>query len=448
MFDRFVLALCAVLTGSVVCADDWPQFRGPDRNGISKEKGLLKAWPKGGPPLVWTFKDAGLGFSSVAVAKGVVYTLGADMKFQDEYAIALDEKTGSELWRAKIGPLYTVLEKNKEGVLVNVNAYGDGPRATPTIDGNLLFALGGKGQLVCLDVTQKGKEVWRKHLIDDLGGVIMDKYGFSEAPLVDGDRVICTPGGPKGMLAALDKKTGTVVWRSTDWTDKAPFSSIIPAEIHGVRQYIQTGYDAAGNGRGVIAGVDAKNGKLLWSTTNFTGSNQGIGTSAVVAGNLVYITAGDGAGCGLFEIDAKQKAMKNKYSKTVSKKVRNAHGGVVLVDGYIYGHSEREMWICQNYQTGKIEWDEKESLPGASGSLVAADGKLYLYSDNGEVGLADADPTKFNLVSSFTIPIRSTIPMTRTSSRSARTWAHPVIANGILYVRDTEYIFAFKIAAK
>src|ERR1051325_7821670 len=180
MKHGLLAVLCGGLIATIAAADDWPQFRGPERSGISKEKGLLRDWPKAGPKLAWTFKDAGLGFSSVAVVKGVVYTLGTDAKFTEEQIIAIDEKKGTELWRVKLGPLYTY----------KGNTYGDGPRSTPTVDGNFLYALGGEGQLVCVDVTQKGKEVWRKHLIKDLGGVMMDRYGVSESVLIDGKHLI------------------------------------------------------------------------------------------------------------------------------------------------------------------------------------------------------------------------------------------------------------------
>jgi outer membrane protein assembly factor BamB len=427
-------------------ADDWPQFRGSDRSGVSKEKGLLKAWPKDGPPLAWTFKDAGLGFSSVAVAKGVVYTLGTDKAFTDEYIIALDEKSGKELWTAKIGPLYQDLYKDKDGKIKNANSYGDGPRATPTVDGTLLFALGGQGQLICVDVAQKGKELWRTHLVNDLGGVLMDRYGWSEAPLVDGDYLICTPGGPKGTLAKLDKKTGKVVWRSVGLTHSAPFAAAVAAELHGVRQYIQTGYvRSAGKEYGAISGIDAKTGNVLWSETIFKGANDGIGSTPIVSGNLVYISTGFGGGCHLFEIDAKQNAT-DLYSKAIAKKVKNTHGGLVLVNGHLFGHTEKTSWICQEFKTGEIAWTERDQLTCTSGSIAAADGLLYLYTDDGVAALVEPDTMSFKLISSFKIPMVSKIPQTRVSSRAAQIWAHPVIANGHLYLRDHEYIFAFKIA--
>ncbi len=438
-------ASLGVFVGMVVAsslwADDWPQFRGPECTGISKEHGLLPMWPKDGPKLAWTFKNAGLGCSSVAVVKGVVYTLGTDFVLKmpnatnlSEFVIALDEKSGKELWRHKIGPIYTY----------KGNGYGDGPRSTPTIDGNLLYALGGQGQLICLDLATK-KEVWRKHLKDDLAGELMGKYGWSESPLIDGDLLICTPGGAKGTLAALDKKTGEVKWRSQGLTNLAPYSSMVAADIQGVRQYIQTSYIGVGEIRGELSGVEAKTGKLLWNKTIFTNENEGPATSPVVTGNQVFVTVGWGAGCHLFDISPKQDAV-DKYKKKQWKSVKNTHGGVVLIDGHIYGHSEREMWVCQELKTGATTWEETNDLKGASGAITAAEGKLYVLTEDGEVGQIDADPKQFNMVGNFKLPERSTVPKVRITSRMARIWAYPVVANGHLYLRDHEYIFAFKIS--
>ena len=297
---KSLLALFAgIAVTSTVHADDWPQFRGPERSGVSKETGLLKEWPKDGPKLAWTFKNAGLGCSSVAVVKSVVYTLGTDYEPKmpnapafdpkkpmagglKEYVIAIEEKNGKELWRHEIGPLSTFAKP--------FNAYGDGPRSTPTIDGNFLYALGGNGQLVCIDIANK-KEVWRKHLVMDLGGV-MGKYGYSESLLIDGDKLICTPGGPQGTLAALDKSTGAVVWRSKGLTNLAHYSSMVAADIHGVRQYIQTSFvSKPGDIHGELSGVDT-NGNLLWSEKIYTGENEGTAASPIVFGNQVYITVG------------------------------------------------------------------------------------------------------------------------------------------------------------
>jgi outer membrane protein assembly factor BamB len=453
MNAKLLAAVVCLVCGSLALADDWPQFRGPDRTGVSKEKGLLKAWPKEGPQLLWTFKDAGIGFSTVSISKGVVYTLGTDLAVVkgkaeciDEYVIAIDEKKGTELWRTKLGPLFTFKK----------NAWGDGPRSTPTVDGDRLYALGAQGELVCLDVAKKGAVVWRKNLIKDFGGAMMevagDNWGYSESPLVDGDLLFCTPGGPKGTFLALKKKDGTVAWRTDALTHNAPYSSAVAADINGVRQFVQTSYDnTAGKETGYLSGIDAKTGRIRWSEPIFKDEvSYAIAPTPIVKGNQVYVTSNP-AGCHLFAIGAGGK-VKEVFAKKWLKKLINDHGGVVAVDGFIYGHSRPGMWKCQNATTGEIEWDENNILNCKSGSITAADGKLYLYTDDGVVGLVDADPNPKGVdptkVSTFTIPVKSMVPQQRNSSRSSRTWAHPVIANGVLYVRDHEYIFAFKIAAK
>lgn len=439
MRKPLLASIIGLTVASFALADDWPQFRGPDRTGVSKEKGLLKAWPKGGPKLVWTYKDAGQGHASVAVVKGVLYTLGTDMGFKDDIIIALDEKTGKKLWDHKIGPIYTY----------KGNAYGDGPRSTPTIDGDFLYALGGLGDLVCINLVTK-KEVWRKNLPDDLKGEMMGKYGHSEGLLIDGDLLICTPGGAQGTLAALDKKTGAVKWRSKGWIETASYATPVVAEVHKVRQIFQVGY-TGGTAGASLAAIDAKTGDLLWKKKIATGDNDGISTSPIVQGNEVYVTAGHGGGCHVFEINAKQEA-KALYSNSVSKRVKNTHGGMVLIGDHIYGHTENESWVCQDWKTGSDDpppagtgWLERVQLKCKSGALTAAEGLLYLYTDEGEVALVEATPkVQFNLISSFTIPQKSPIRGAGTS-RNSRVWAHPVIANGHLFLRDQEFIFAYAI---
>src|SRR5262245_34019522 len=319
-----------LLSASLASAADWPQWRGPDRSGVSKETGLLKKWPEKGPPLTWTYRDAGLGFSSFAVVKDTLYTLGT--RGEDEIVIALDAAKGKELWTAKIGSIFTF----------KGNQWGDGPRSTPTIDGNFLYALGGQGELVCLDVAQKGKEIWRKSLIKDFKGVMMSEWGYSESPLVDGDRLICTPGGSEGTVAALDKKTGAVLWRTKELTNKAPYSSAVVADIQGTRQYIQTSFvdDKAG---GVVSGIAAKDGKVLWTMPMFSGPSYAIGPTPIVAGNTVFVTANSLNATHAFEISPDFKVT-DKYPLKNQKNLKNFHGGVVLVEGHLYAHTDSLGW--------------------------------------------------------------------------------------------------------
>jgi outer membrane protein assembly factor BamB len=251
---------CFIAVAAAALADDWPQWRGPNRDDISKETGLLKEWPKGGPKLLWKCSDAGLGFSGFAVVGDVLYTMGA--RNEEEYAIALNVKEGKQLWAAKIGPIFTFKS----------NVWGDGPRATPTVDGDSVYCLGGFGELVCLK-RDKGEVIWRKNLIKDFKGQIMvysegltgpTGWGYCESPLVDRDQLICCPGGPDGWMTALDKVTGKVKWRTKELPDEATDSSLVVATIGGVRQYINSYFKDSAEGGG-LAGVDAKSGKVLWN---------------------------------------------------------------------------------------------------------------------------------------------------------------------------------------
>ncbi len=434
---RIVVVATFLALATVIHADDWPQWRGPKRDGVSAEKGLLKDWPKGGPKLAWQFKNAGLGFSSFAIRDGKVYTLGS--RDDNEIVLVLDAKTGAELWIAKIGPVVNAPANS---------TWGDGPRATPTLDGDLLFALGSQADLVCFDLTKK-TEVWRTNLEKDYGGVLMTGWGYSESPFVDGDKVIVTPGGQKGTFLALDKKTGKMIWQCQDVKENAPYSSVMPADFNGVRQYIQLSYlDGKG---GKVNGVDAKSGKLLWQAPIFKADSYAAAPTPIVTDKGVYVTTGYGGGCHFFEIGKDWKAI-DKFGKKETGKVKNTHGGVVLVDGHIYGHSEPSNWVCQDVVTGKLKWEDRVNLTTTSGSIAAADGMLYLYTDEGECALVTADPTAGNnsmpQVASFTIPEKSKYPETRKSSRSAKVWNHPVISDGHLYLRDCELIFCYDIRGK
>jgi outer membrane protein assembly factor BamB len=456
MNKGLLAGLCGLLIASIAFADDWPQFRGPDRSGISKEKRLMKEWPKAGPKLDWVYKDAGIGFSSFSVAKGVVYTIGTDLKIievkekvddkevlvkkaiiNDEYVIAIDEKTGKEKWRQKIGPVF----------VLKGNQWGDGPRSTPTIDGNYLYALGGQGILVCVDLA-KQMEVWRKDFVKDLDGEMMhvggDHWGYSESPLVDGKHVICTPGGAKGTVAALDKTNGNVIWRSKGLTNHAPYSSMVVTEIHGVRQYIQNSYLNDNNKEtGFISGIEAATGKVLWSEP-ICGQSYAIATTPIVKGNQVYMSCGYGGGCKLYEIN-KDWTTKDVFAKKWQKKFKNTHGGVIEIDGNLYGHSETKMWVCQDWKTGEVKWDERFKVECVSGAITWAEGMLYLLADDGTVALIPTDPGEFKLVSSFKMAERSKLPEIIPAHRAANVWAHPVVANGHLYVRDHEFILRYRL---
>ena len=437
MATRSTLVILSLLwTTQALQAADWPQFRGPDRTGVSKETGLLKSWPKEGPKLLWTYKDAGLGFSCPIIVGDMMYTMGGFDT--DEYVLAIDLKTRKEQWRTKVGRLFSYRN------------WGDGPRSTPTIDGGKIFALGSYGDLVCLDLKNMGKEVWRKNFGKDFDGVMMSEWGFSEGVLIDGDHLICTPGGPKGTLACLKKDTGDVVWRSEGLTNKAPYSSVMAGDIAGVRQYVQNSYIDDDEKGGVTSGVDAKTGKVLWSMPIFNIQSFAIAPTPIIKGDKVYITSGYDGGCHCFEITKNGGGLKARdlYNKTAQKKVNNTHGGVILLGDHIFGHSETKLWICQNLEKGTLEWKERNAHSTKSGSIAAADGLLYLLTEEGTVVLAEPDVKKFSEVSSFPLPESSPLRAKLVTLNAAAVWTNPVIANGRLYLRDQELIFCFDVRDK
>jgi outer membrane protein assembly factor BamB len=461
---RWMLVIAVgLLTGGAVAlvhADDWPQWRGPQRDNLSKEKGLLKEWPKGGPKLLWTYKNAGLGFSGFAVLGDVLYTMGArgETGKEQEYVMALDVKDPQkikELWATPIGPIFTFPAGNTS------NRWGDGPRATPTVDGDSIYALGGLGELVCLK-RDGGTIVWRKNLVKDFGGQIMVYsedltgpmgWGYCESPLIDGELLICCPGGPKGWMLALNKKDGTQQWRSAE-LGQATDSSVVIATIDGVRQYVNSTFKGADGGGGV-AGIDARDGKVLWYFPNPKYNVYAVCPTPVVKDNLVYVTAGYSAGCNLLSITkdtAGKFSVKDTYAFKAKNLMKSETGGVVLVDGFIYGNSEKLGWVCQEFQSGKEMWTDRNNpdrLEGFGGSLTYADGRLYLLSDDGVACLLVPTAEKWDEKGRFKLPALSESrpggKHERPSHQSIRVWTHPVVANGRLYLRDQELIYCYAV---
>jgi outer membrane protein assembly factor BamB len=386
---------------------DWPQWRGPNRDDVSTETGLLKEWPAAGPKRVWLFENGGNGYSGFSIVSGKLFTTGT--RDNSEILLALDANTGKELWSTAIG-----------GVLQN--DWGGGPRGTPSVDGNQVYTMSGKGELACVNIAD-GKILWQQKMTD-LGGKV-PTWGYTESVLVDGNHVLCTPGGSKGAIAALDKKTGKVVWQSTDFTDDAQYSSIVPAKINGVPQYIQLTMKS-------IVGVAAKDGKVLWKT-EWPGKTAVIPTP-IVRDNFVYVTSGYGVGCKQIKIGSKNE-VETVYENKVMK---NHHGGVILVGDNIYGHSDGYAWICQNFKTGEEVWNHRGLGKGAIGY---ADGMLYCLDEaSGTVVLSEASPAGWKEHGRFKLD-----PQTKIRSSRGKIWTHPVISNGKLYLRDQDLIFCFHV---
>lgn len=405
----FFFSSCLVLAAG---SADWLQWRGPNRDGISAETGLLQQWPPGGPPLAWKATGLGKGYSSISAAGNRIYTMGD--KGEECFVIALNRNGGASMWATKIG---------KAGA----SGWGgfEGPRSTPSVDGDRLFAVGQWGELLCLD-TSGGKEVWRKDFVADFGAK-RPEWGWAESPLIDGDKIVMTPGGSQGAIVALNKKNGELLWRSKQFTDPAHYSSLIVAEIGGVRQYIQL-TEAS------IAGVAAADGKLLWRAPR-KGATAVIPTP-IYFDNHVYVTSGYGIGCNLFRIS--ESSGRFSAEQVYANKVMvNHHGGVIRAGENVYGHSDSKGWTCQELKTGKQLWQEKKL---GKGSIAYADGRFYLRSEEkkGTVALIEASPEGYKEHGRFDQPERS----------DKQSWAHPVIADAKLYLRDQDLLLCYDLKAK
>jgi outer membrane protein assembly factor BamB len=425
---RIVLLAGVLAVFSAARGEDWPQWRGPRRDGVSKETGLLKTWPERGPVLAWTYKDAGTGFAPPAVAGGVVYTTGA--RADVELVIALDS-SGKELWTATIGPVYDFKS----------NSWSRGPNVTPTVDGGLLYAPGSQGDVVCFE-TRTGKELWRKNLRTDLAGEVSnacggpdtDKigWGYSCSPFVDGDKLVCTPGGPGGLFAALDKKTGAVLWRSKDVKDAATYSSPLPADIGGVRQYVALV-------QGGLVAVSALDGSLLWEYRPDNEYPDVVCPTPIVVGDYVYASVGYAAGCVLLKVEKNGSKLK-ATPVYANRSLASRQGGAVLVDGFVYGSHEDKAWRCQELTSGDVKWESGRQAIGI-GPIVYADGRLYVVSEiTGEVGVIEASPKAFKQLAKFAPPEHSKLRKLR-----GKFWTSPVIADGKLYLRDQELLFCYDL---
>lgn len=396
-------------------ADDWPQWQGPNRDCMTAETGLLKSWPEGGPERVWLYENCGAGYAGFSIVDGKLFTMGG----RDDTCqlIALDANTGQELWSVDLGPMLK-------------NDWGGGPRSTPTVEDGLVYALGGKGVLVCVHASD-GREIWRTDLQNDLAGT-EPTWGYAESVLLDGDLIVCTPGGNEGAIAALDKSTGKVRWRATELDDKAHYSSVVRAKLNGQRQYVQLLETR-------LVGISPDDGRVLWQS-NFPGSVAVIPTP-IVRDNKVFATAGYGAGCTLVEISPENEPTE-LYDERARKRMKNHHGGVIRIGDYLYGHSDGSGWLCMDFATGEQQWRERSAL--GKGAIAYADGMLYcLGEDDGQLVLIDASPEGWQEHGRFTLD-----PQTTIRSDRGKIWTHPVIAGGKLYLRDQDLVYCYDVKAE
>lgn len=422
---RVTAAVAVVLSAGLATAADWPQWRGPNRDGKSADTGLLQAWPKDGPKLVWrvdSMELIGAGYGSPAVVGERLYLTGRDVDTLEgnEYCVCLSTTDGKKIWKTPFESGHDSFPNQERG---------KGPHSTPTMDGDHLYVLGITGELVCF-ATADGKRVWQKNLKKDFGGQIA-QWGYSESPLVDGDHLICTPGKGTGMVC-LNKKTGETVWACKEFADVAGHSSIVPTKVGNVRQYVQQ--TMAG-----VVGVRASDGKLLWKVGEPGRRIAVIPTPVVSDDGFVFVTAGYGFGCECFKLTPDgdgTKAEKLYYSKTLV----NHHGGVIAVGDHVYGHSDQGGWTCLAFKkSAEPVWQNRGVGKGA---VSFADGHFYCYSeDTGALALVKANPEKYEEVGRFTIPEKSkTRPQAQT-----KVWPHPTIANGKLYLRDYEHLYCYDV---
>lgn len=411
-------------------SSDWPQYRGPNRTGVTQEDNLQSNWASQGPKLLWTYKTTGVGYAGPSVVGDVLYIAGG--RDNQEYLMALDLKTTppKELWSVKIGPLFTW----------KGNSWNEGPNVAPTVDGENVYALGGFGDLICVNRIT-GRERWRLNLPKDLGGEVNPigggleeptplGWGYAASPLVNDNQLIVVPGGKKGLLAALDKETGKLLWQSKEITDQASYASPVLCTMEAVKQVVQ----AVNSG---IVGVNVKDGSRLWQYHRASAYDDVVIATPIVKDNHVLATVGFGQGCDLIKVTAKNGSF--MAEKIISdKSLQSRDGGVALLGTHLYGYSEGRGWVCKEMLTGQELWTEKRKL--GRGSVSASKDRLYCLSEEGTVVLAAASPDGWKEHGRFTLPEASS-----KRKPSGGVWTHPVISNGCLYLRDQELLFCYSL---
>jgi outer membrane protein assembly factor BamB len=417
----FGMVLAGLMLGAVQAAD-WPTFRGPGRTAVVSETGLLASWPAEGPPLVWQTAGAGRGYASLAIADGRIFTLGDGLSTaadEDEYLTCFDQATGRPLWKTKTGRPWTGGQPSWQS-----------SRSTPTVDGDFVYVLTPFGQLVACAATD-GRERWRVDLKDQFGGTKGDSWGYSESVTIDGTRLVCTPGGPQATLVALDKKTGRSIWSCGVPEDPgAGHASIVTATVGGRTVYVQT---TAGG----VLGVDARTGRLLW--TYAIDRTTAVIPTPIVHGDLVFFAAGYKRGGALLrQVPTAGGGVTVEEVYGLNPELANKHGGIVLVGDHLYGDSDdKGIPFCAELLTGKLAWKQRGSGKN-SATILAADGHLYVRYADGILALVKANPAAYEEVCHFQVP----------GSGDRPSWAHMVILDGRLYLREGDSILCYDVRAR
>ena len=410
----FLFAAGSVLFSLAGAAADWPQWRGPRRNGVSQETGLLKEWPGAGPKLLWQVKDIGEGYATPAVVGARLYLLSS-RGMDNEFVHALSVQDGKQVWSTRLGKVGNPDQQPPYPM----------SRSTPTVDGDLLYALSSDGDLACLE-TSTGKMRWQKSLRADFGGQ-PGTWAYAESPLIDGDVVVVTPGGSQATIVALNKKTGAVIWKSAvPGGDPAGYASAIVVEAAGRKQYVQF------LGKGVV-GVDAKTGQFLWRYEQTSKGPANIPTP-VARDSYVYSANARRFGGGLVQLTATDEgvAAEEVYFE---RDVPHTLGGQVLLGEYLYGTNAKGM-VAAEFATGKIRWQAESVGPGA---VLYAEGRLYVHGENGDVALVEATPEAYREKGRFTPPDQPK------HSPREMAWAYPVVADGRLYIRDLGTLWCYDV---
>ena len=417
---------CGIVLIGTVCAaparaDGWPTFRGPARTGVAPDTNLLEVWPAEGPPLLWKTAGAGRGYASLAIAGNRFYTLGDGLSTApdgDEYLSCFDLASGRQLWKTKTGQPWTEGQPTWQS-----------SRSTPTVDGEFVYVVTPFGRLVAC-ATADGREVFSVDLKETYGGKKGDAWGYSESVTIDGDRLICTPGAETNTMVALDKKTGKKIWSCASPDDRgAGHASVVIAKVGGRKVYVQTTASGA-------LGVDAETGRLLW--TYPIEKTTAVIPTPIVRDDLVFFSAGYKRGGALLRQVASADGVTVQEVYGLNTELANKHGGIVLVGDHLYGDSDdKGIPFCAELMTGKVVWKERGSGKN-SANVLAADGRIYVRYQDGTLALVKADPVRYEEVGSFQVP----------GSGDRPSWAHMVILDGRLYLREGDTILCYDVRAK
>ena len=405
-------AALALLPAAAPAGEDWPQWRGPNRDGISRETGLLQSWPEGGPPLAFRADGLGVGFSTVAVADGRIHTLG--MISGREWVITLDATSGARLWATPHGEGYR-------------DGRGDGPRSVPTVADGRVYALGARGQLTALDALS-GQVLWSLDLLREAGGRNIG-WGISESPLVLDDRVLVSPGGRSAGFAAFDRENGEMLWSSEG--DEAGYASPLPVDLAGAPHIVFFSGDRA-------AGIRAEDGALLWSYRRASNRTANIATPVLVSNSggsaELFLSSDYGTGGALLELRSDGAGGVSTEEKYFTRNMRAHHATPILHEGVLYGFSG-SIFSALDIETGALFWRDRSIRKG---SLTFADNRLYVFSERGDVALVEPSRAEYQERGRFEFP---------GADRSGEnTWTHPVVANGLLYLRDQDVLLAYDVS--